>query len=191
VATVAADELRSVTKRYGTGAAAAVGRATARTEGDSRGARPIGGRRRALKPGTSSVGRLCTTLVGVAAGVLAARVSVARIPEGQPGWHIAVPPVLFGCIVAGAAAPRPGRQPCPARIAARSRPNIAPDRQRPTWGWCSSPSLSVARMVGKPARRQPRFTTIARSGLRAVTHPGSERARVRVDRQSSSGEGEQ
>jgi hypothetical protein len=58
-----------------------------------------------------------------------------------------------------------------ARVALRSRPNIAPDRQRPTWGWCSSPSLSVAGMAGEPARRQPRFTTIARSGLRAVTHP--------------------
>ena len=45
-----------------------------------------------------------TTLVGAAAGALAARLAVARIAEGRPGWHIVLPPTLFGGTVAGAAA---------------------------------------------------------------------------------------
>ncbi|MBV9798015.1 MAG: hypothetical protein JO039_08225 [Solirubrobacterales bacterium] len=45
-----------------------------------------------------------TALVGAGAGALAARLAVARIADGRPGWHIVVPPSPFGGIVAGAAA---------------------------------------------------------------------------------------
>jgi putative ABC transport system permease protein len=70
-----------------------------------------------------------TTVVGVGAGALVAAIAVARIPEGQAGWHIVVPPLLFGGIVAGTAAIGLIGSLLPARIALRSRPNLAPDRQ--------------------------------------------------------------
>jgi putative ABC transport system permease protein len=44
---------------------------------------------------------LATTLAGVAAGALIARVAV-RIPPGQPGWRIVVPPVASAVILGGA-----------------------------------------------------------------------------------------
>jgi putative ABC transport system permease protein len=63
-----------------------------------------------------------TILVGVAVGAVAARVAVARIPAGRPAWHIVIPPVLFGAILAGAAALGLLGSLLPARIALRPEP---------------------------------------------------------------------
>jgi putative ABC transport system permease protein len=72
---------------------------------------------------------LLTTLVGVAVGALVARLAVARIPVGQPGWHIVVPPVLFGAIIAGAATLGLLGSIVPARLALNSQPSIAADHR--------------------------------------------------------------
>ena len=42
-----------------------------------------------------------TTLVGLAVGAVIARIAV-QTPPGQPRWHIAIPPMLPGAILAGA-----------------------------------------------------------------------------------------
>ena len=44
---------------------------------------------------------LITTLVGLAVGAVIARIAV-QTPPGQPGWHIAIPPMLSGAIMSGA-----------------------------------------------------------------------------------------
>ena len=44
---------------------------------------------------------LITTLVGLAVGAVIARIA-GQTPPGQPGWHIAIPPMLSGAILAGA-----------------------------------------------------------------------------------------
>jgi putative ABC transport system permease protein len=71
---------------------------------------------------------LLTTLVGVGAGALAARLAVARILEGQPGWRVVVPPVQLGSILAGAAILGLLGSLVPARIALHSRVDVATER---------------------------------------------------------------
>ncbi|MBV9808408.1 MAG: ABC transporter permease [Solirubrobacterales bacterium] len=70
-----------------------------------------------------------TTLIGVGAGALAARLAVARIADGRPGWHIVVPPTLFGGIVAGAAALALLGSLLPAQIALRDDPSTHRSRR--------------------------------------------------------------
>ncbi|MBV9681741.1 MAG: FtsX-like permease family protein [Solirubrobacterales bacterium] len=70
-----------------------------------------------------------TTLIGVGAGALAARLAVARIADGRPGWHIVVPPTLFGPIVAGAAALALLGSLLPAQIALRDDPSANRSRR--------------------------------------------------------------
>jgi hypothetical protein len=50
--------------------------------------------------------------------------AVAPTREGKPGWHIVVPPVLFGGIIAGAALGLIGSL-LPGRIALRARRSVA------------------------------------------------------------------
>jgi putative ABC transport system permease protein len=64
---------------------------------------------------------LVTTLAGLAAGALIARIAV-QTPRGQPGWHIAVPAALSGGILAGTAALGLAAALAPARLALRTRP---------------------------------------------------------------------
>ena len=63
-----------------------------------------------------------TTLVAVAVGALAARLAVARVPDGRPAWQIVVPPALFGAILAGSAALGLLGTILPARLALRPEP---------------------------------------------------------------------
>ncbi len=69
-----------------------------------------------------------TTLVGAGAGALAARLAVARIADGRPGWHIVVPPTLFGGIVAGAAGLALLGSLLPTQIALRDRASVSRSR---------------------------------------------------------------
>jgi putative ABC transport system permease protein len=64
---------------------------------------------------------LVTTLAGLAAGALIARVAV-QTPPGQPGWQVTIPPVLAGGILAGAAVLGLAGSLAPARLALRTRP---------------------------------------------------------------------
>jgi putative ABC transport system permease protein len=64
---------------------------------------------------------LVTTLAGLTVGALIARVAV-RTPPGEPGWHIAIPGLLSGRILAGAALLGLAGALVPARLALRSRP---------------------------------------------------------------------
>jgi len=63
---------------------------------------------------------LATVLVGLAVGAFIARVAV-RTPPGQPGWQVAVPPVLAGGILAAAAVAGLAGSLGPARLALRGR----------------------------------------------------------------------
>ena len=64
---------------------------------------------------------LVTTLAGLAAGALIARIAV-QTPRGQPGWYITLPAVLSGGILAGAAVLGLAGAIAPARLALRTRP---------------------------------------------------------------------
>ena len=64
---------------------------------------------------------LVTTVAGLAVGALIARIAV-QAPRGQPGWHIAVPAVVSGAILAGAAVLGLAGALAPARLALRARP---------------------------------------------------------------------
>jgi putative ABC transport system permease protein len=68
---------------------------------------------------------LVTTLAGLAAGAIIARIAV-QAPPGQPGWSIAVPPVLSAAILAGAAVLGLAGAIAPARLALRTRPAAPP-----------------------------------------------------------------
>jgi putative ABC transport system permease protein len=63
---------------------------------------------------------LVTVLAGLAVGALIARIAV-RTPPGQPGWHVVVPPVLAGGILAAAAVLGLAGSLAPARLALRTR----------------------------------------------------------------------
>ncbi len=69
-----------------------------------------------------------TTLVGAAAGALSARLAAARIAEGRPGWHVVIPPTLFGGILAGAAALGLLGSLLPAQLALHPRPVTSLDQ---------------------------------------------------------------
>jgi putative ABC transport system permease protein len=90
--------------------------------------RIIGATRRQARRMISSEA-LLTTVAGVAIGALAARLAVARIPDGRPVGHIVIPPMLFGAILAGAAALGLLGSLLPARIALRAEPVTALGRQ--------------------------------------------------------------
>jgi putative ABC transport system permease protein len=59
---------------------------------------------------------LVTTPVGLAVGALIARMAV-QTPPGQPGWHVAIPPLLSAGILAGAAVLGIAGALAPARLA--------------------------------------------------------------------------
>lgn len=63
---------------------------------------------------------LVTVLAGLAVGAFVARIAV-RTPPGQPGWHIVIPPVLAGGILAAAALLGLAGALVPARLALRTR----------------------------------------------------------------------
>jgi putative ABC transport system permease protein len=86
--------------------------------------RVIGATRRQARRVISSEAFI-TIVVGVAIGTLAAPVAVARIPAGRPAWHMVVPPMLFGGILAGAVAPGLLGSLLPARLALRPEPATA------------------------------------------------------------------